>query len=179
MKPNSPDSFNTIGSICKTPHTVGPDEPVHNIKKIFDTNTPISAVVVTQDSTISGLVMNIHLNLILSHQYGFSLFYKKLVSEIMDTHPMIVDAAQSIDQVAQTAMKRENLRLYDHIIVTKNNLLFGIVAVRTITECPCRIPESACRYPEAIYSQAGTGRCSTANCDSGIAGIKKNALTGD
>ncbi|MFH2093328.1 MAG: response regulator [Pseudomonadota bacterium] len=132
MKQNFPDLSNTIGSICKTPHIVRPDEPVGNIKEIFDTNTPISAVVVTQGSSISGLVMNIHLNSILSHQYGFSLFYKKLVSEIMDTHPMIVDAAQNIEQVAQAAMKRENSRLYDHIIVTKNNLLFGIVAVRTI-----------------------------------------------
>jgi PAS domain S-box-containing protein len=82
--------------------------------------------------TIEGLVMNIHLNFKLSHQYGFSLFHKKPVSRIMDQSPLIVDAGESIEQTAAKAMTREDEKLYDHIIVTRHHRLFGVVAVRTI-----------------------------------------------
>lgn len=132
MKRYTDNSSIIIGSICEKSHTVSPDEPVSRIKQFFDANKPVNAVVVTQGPAIEGLVMNIHLNLRLSHQYGFSLLYNKPISKIMDRSPMVIDAGETIEQVAAAAMKREHSKLYDHIIVTKNNFLFGIVAVRTI-----------------------------------------------
>ena len=121
-----------IGSICEEAHTVSPEEPVSHIIDLFDDNKPISAVVVSRGESIEGLVMNIHLNDKLSHQYGFSLFHNKPVEQIMDKTPMIIDVAEAIDEVAEKAMSREDSKLYDHIIVTKNNRLYGIVAVRAI-----------------------------------------------
>ena len=121
-----------IGSICEKAYTVTPEEPISSIKELFDLDKSIGAVVVAEDETIKGLVMNIHLNDRLSHQYGFSLFYHKPVKQIMDTDPLIIDAGLTIEEAAQKAMDRENSKLYDHLIVTENNRLRGIVAVRTI-----------------------------------------------
>jgi PAS domain S-box-containing protein len=126
------DSLIRIGSICEKAHTVNPKEPISSIRELFDHQKPVSAVVVTRDEAIQGLVMNIHLNHKLSHQYGFSLFYNKPVEQIMDQSPMIIDAEQTLDDVVEKAMTRESSKLYDHIIVTRNNRLLGIVAVRTI-----------------------------------------------
>ncbi len=126
------DALIQIGSICEKAYTVSPEEPIHSIKELFDHNPSIGAVVVTKEGTIKGLVMSIHLNDKLSHQYGFSLFYHKPVEQIMDTAPLIIDAGRTIEEAAQKAMDRENSKLYDHIIVTKNSRLCGIVAVRTI-----------------------------------------------
>ena len=119
-----------IGAICEEALTVSPEEPVSHIINLLDTNKPINAVVVKRDGAIEGLVMNIHLNDKLSHQYGFSLFYNKPVEQIMDTTPLIIDAGQTIEEAAEKAMSREDSKLYDHIIVTKNNRLYGIVAIR-------------------------------------------------
>ncbi|OGR27908.1 MAG: hypothetical protein A2277_21615 [Desulfobacterales bacterium RIFOXYA12_FULL_46_15] len=126
------DVLSYVASICEKAYTVTPEEPVCRIKELFDGKKEVGAVVVTKDEAIKGLVMNIQLNDRLSHQYGFSLFYHKPVEQIMDTEPLIIDAGQTIEEAAQKAMNRENSKLYDHIIVTKNSLLCGIVAVRTI-----------------------------------------------
>lgn len=125
-------SVNRIGYISEQAHVVSPDTRIDNVKSIFDDNKPISAVVVTQNSKAVGLVMNIHMNLILSQRYGFSLYSKKPIDTIMDQNPMIVNHDENIEDVAAKAMQRENERLYDHIIIQKNERLYGIVAVRTI-----------------------------------------------
>ena len=121
-----------IGFISETLHTVDPDEPILTVKEFFDTHAPISAVVVEKQNRAVGLVMNIHLNLKLSQRYGFSLFSKKPISSIMDPSPLTVAHDQSIEQAAALAMQRRSDRLYDHIIILKNQRPYGVVAVRTI-----------------------------------------------
>lgn len=125
-------SVNRIGYISQKAHTVSPEDLVIDVKSIFDSDAPVNAVVVTKDAKPVGLVMNIHLNLMLSQRYGFSLFNRKPVSAVMDQTPMIVHHDESIETVAEKAMQREHERLYDHIIVQKKGVLYGIVAVRTI-----------------------------------------------
>jgi CBS domain-containing protein len=124
--------MNTIGHISEKTHIVSQDEPVSRVKTIFDENKTIHAVVVAEENKPLGLVMKIHLNDRLSQRYGFSLFIKKPIFAVMDRYPMIVHHDEPIEDVSDKAMKRDNTRLYDHIIVLKNGSLHGIVAVRTI-----------------------------------------------
>ena len=121
-----------IGSISEKAHTIAPDTPVSHIKTFFDRNKPVSAVVILDAERICGLVMNIHLNYQLSQRYGFSLFYEKPITNVMDKSPMLVDYHDSIEDVAAAAMERNESRLYDHIIITRDSRLYGIVPVRKI-----------------------------------------------
>ena len=70
----------------------------------------------------------------LGSQYGYSLHYKKPVSEIAATEFMSVEHTTPIDQVAKAAMRRKADNLYDFITVTKESKYFGIVTVRDLLE---------------------------------------------
>lgn len=132
MTHSTPASINRIGFISEQVHVVSPDDLIKTVKTLFDDNRPISAVVVAREKKPLGLIMNIHMNLRLSQQYGYSLFIKKPVSTIMDTSPLMVAHDESIEDVAAKSMEREDGRLYDHIIIIKHGEVHGIVAVRTI-----------------------------------------------
>lgn len=146
-------SPNRIGYICEKAHTVTIDEPISRIKAFFDRSKPISAVVVMSDHAVVGMVMNIHMNLKLSQRYGFSLFYNKPVSAVMDASPMIVDHFETIEDVARKAMERDPSCLYDHIVVTREGRLHGIVAVRTILNALVDLQKDRSRIQERYTEQ--------------------------
>ncbi|MBU1196832.1 MAG: response regulator [Proteobacteria bacterium] len=123
-----------IGQLCEKAHIVNTDTPVSQVKSIFDNNKPVSCVVVMAHQQIAGMVMNIHLNSTLSQRYGFALFYNKPISRLMDVSPIIVPHSKSVEMVAEQAMQRKSDKLYDHIIVTEDDLLLGVVAVKTILD---------------------------------------------
>ncbi|AGW13923.1 hypothetical protein DGI_2163 [Megalodesulfovibrio gigas DSM 1382 = ATCC 19364] len=79
-----------------------------------------------------GLVMSLHLDRALSQQYGVALYHKKPVSYVMDPEPLIIDGETPVEMVAGMAMSREKIKIYDHIIVTEQTLLTGIVSVQEL-----------------------------------------------
>jgi signal transduction histidine kinase len=112
---------------------VSPQARVQEIKTIMsESSGPISAVVVTENLKPVGLVMNIHLDRLLSTRFGLALFWNSLASEVMDPSPMIVEADRALAEVAEQAMHREKARIYDHIIVTEDGDVQGVVPVRTL-----------------------------------------------
>ena len=101
---------------------------------MFRADEPISAVVVAVEDRPLGLIGSVHLERMLSRQYGVSLFYGKPVVQIMDDDPLIVDAGVSIEVGAGMAMRRESTKVFDHVIVTRDDVLVGVVAVPKMLE---------------------------------------------
>ena len=113
---------------------IAPEAPVQDAIEMFRGDEPISAVVVALEDRPLGLISSLHLERILSRRYGVALFYEKPVFRIMDDKPLIIDAGVSIEVGARLAMQRENTKLFDHVIVTSDDLLVGIVAVPKMLE---------------------------------------------
>ncbi len=113
---------------------VAPDATVRDAMAMFQGEQPISAVVVVLEERPLGLISSVHLEKLLSSQYGVALFYGKPVFQIMDDKPLIMDAGVSIDIGAGLAMRRGGSRVFDHVIITRNELLMGVVAVPKILE---------------------------------------------
>ena len=65
-----------------------------------------------------GLVMSHNLDRILGTPFGSSLYYDRDVSLVMDAQALMVESSTPVQQVAEKAMAREKLKLYDHIVVT-------------------------------------------------------------
>lgn len=63
----------------------------------------------------------------MSGQYGFSLYYKKNISDLAEKNFLMVDANTSISSVAKIAMEREMDALYDFIVVKEEDKYAGIV----------------------------------------------------
>ncbi|MGC8491904.1 MAG: CBS domain-containing protein, partial [Syntrophobacteraceae bacterium] len=113
---------------------IGPEATVRDAIEMLRGDAPISALVVTLEDRPLGLVSSLHLERMLSRQYGVALFYGKPVSAIMDDNPLIVDAGVSIEVGARLAMQRESSRVFDHVIVTRDGLVIGVAAVPKMLE---------------------------------------------
>jgi diguanylate cyclase (GGDEF)-like protein len=117
---------------------VPPEAPTKHVKRILDAQ-PIGGVVVAQDNRPLGLVMSHNLDRLLGAYYGTSLYWERNVTRVMDPAPLIVDGSLPVEQVAATAMSRERFKIYDHIIVTANGGLLGIVSVQKMLDALARV----------------------------------------
>jgi signal transduction histidine kinase/DNA-binding response OmpR family regulator len=95
---------------------------------------PINALVVALAEKPLGLISSLHLDRILSNRFGVALYYPKPVSRVMDTNPLSLDATTPIEVAASLAMQREKAKIFDHIIVTRNDSLIGVVPVPKMLE---------------------------------------------
>jgi len=53
--------------------------------------------------------------------------------------PLIVDNQTPVELVSQAAMNRNKTKIYDSIVVTRNELLQGVVSVQTLLDTMTRI----------------------------------------
>lgn len=86
-------------------------------------------IVVTDQDVPVGLVMKSSLNQHLSTQYGVSLYSSRSVELLMDKAPLLVDIGLPLEKVAELANQRSEEKLYDLIIVTKDDRYHGTVSV--------------------------------------------------
>ncbi len=151
-KADTPQNI-TIGSLVNEVETTTGEALVKHIKKYFDGDEPIKAVVIVSEGSPVGLVMNIHLDRLLSQRFGVALFYDKPISRVMDTSSLIIEHNTPIEKAADLAMKRKKSKLFDHIIVTDNGELLGIAAVRDILNCMLRIHRNNAEEMSRINDQ--------------------------
>ncbi len=128
-----------IGDLAQPPHAVLPDHMVSDAQDFFKKNNRFSSIIVTEDDIPRGLVMEYHLNRQLSSQYGIALYYKRAVETVMDPTPLIVDIDTPVEQAARQAMKREPLKAYDDIIITRKGYLYGVVSVQNLLNAMAKI----------------------------------------
>lgn len=128
-----------IGDLAQPPHSVSTDYLVSDAQDFFKKNNRFSNIIITQDDIPRGLVMEYHLNRQLSSQYGVALFYKRPIETIMDSKPLMVDIDMPVEQAARKAMKREPLKAYDDIIVTRKGRLYGFVSVQNLLNTLAKI----------------------------------------
>lgn len=112
---------------------------VKEVKAQFEEDSMLSGIVVVEDGRPRGLVMRQQLDRYLGKKYGVALYYEKPICNIMDQHPLIVDAGAPIEIVSQAAMNRNKLKLYDNIIVTRNDIVQGIVSVQSLLDTMTRV----------------------------------------
>ncbi|WP_333870983.1 GGDEF domain-containing protein [Desulforamulus putei] len=128
-----------IGEITEPAVQVTTDTPVRRLKEMMDSNDMVNGVVVLEGNRPVGLLMRHHLDRYLGTQYGVALYFERPVSMIMDADPLIVDTSLPIEQVSQLSMNRDKLKLYDYIVVTRDNQLHGVVSVQTLLDTMTKI----------------------------------------
>jgi diguanylate cyclase (GGDEF)-like protein len=122
-----------VSELAEPAPAVSPDALTRDAKQLLDSQ-PISGVVVVDHNRPVGLLMSHSLDRQLGTYFGTSLYYERSVSRLMDTAPLVVEGATPVEQVAKTAMRRERFKLYDHIIVTKEGELHGLVSVQKMLD---------------------------------------------
>jgi diguanylate cyclase (GGDEF)-like protein len=117
--------------VTKTP-TVSANTGVLDIYEMLKNNPSQLGICVIEGEKIIGVITKEKLARKLSGQYGFALNQNKLISHIMDTDFLEVEYDVSVSIVSSLAMAREDDKLYDFIVVAKNNNYFGTVTIRDL-----------------------------------------------
>ncbi len=151
-----------LSDLVEPAFTVAPEMLVRDVKRrLGSTRDPINSVVVVNNNEPLGLIMSLHLDRVLSQQYGVALYHKKPVHEVMDASPLVADASQPVDTMAELAMKRERDKLFDHIIVTGDNKLEGIVTVETMLSTLASLNARRTREMREINKQLKSAQLKT------------------
>ncbi|MBS4006925.1 MAG: GGDEF domain-containing protein [Clostridium sp.] len=112
---------------------------VRDVRKLFDKDDKLLGIVVAENGQPAGLIMRNNLYSYLSMQYGIPLYSERPISLIMDHASLILDGETPIETASQAAMSREKAKLYDYIIITKNETLHGVVSVQTLLDTMTKI----------------------------------------
>ncbi|APC08629.1 bifunctional diguanylate cyclase/phosphodiesterase [Neomoorella thermoacetica] len=130
----------TIGDLVTPTMVVDESMPVAEVKeKLAATRQPLGGLVVVKEGVPVGLVMRHNLDRLLSSRYGVSLYSHRPVKAVMDPAPMIINSSTPLEQASEMAMKREQEKLYDDLVVTEDGKLIGTVPVQRMLDTLARL----------------------------------------
>lgn len=128
-----------IGSLAASMAAFDLETPSSEVAQFLRSNEDVPGVAVIRGSQPVGLVMRERLFQQLAGQYGVPLYWKRPISQMMDTTPLIVESNVHIEDVSRMSMSREKNRLYDLIIITENGEMAGAASVQVILEAITRL----------------------------------------
>ncbi|PJI09378.1 MULTISPECIES: EAL domain-containing protein [Clostridium] len=124
---------NIIGEIAENYSSFDRKVSCDTLKNYFN-KTSITGACIVENEIPVGLVMKHTLDSTLATQYGVAIFSKRPASLVMDTNALTVDYGTSVRSTAKIAMERTNDKIYDYVIVTKENKYYGIVTIKNLLE---------------------------------------------
>lgn len=123
-----------IEAICKPVTTIPPDMLVEQVDERFKQDITISGFCVVHQNIPIGVITRNALYKKISGPYGYILYSNKPVKNIMDASFMRADCTETIDIVGKNAMQREFDKVYDFIVITRQDRFHGIVTVKELME---------------------------------------------
>ena len=144
-----------IGDIAKKAKTVTPATKCEDVYSIFKEDSSLEGIVVGMNEQPIGLVMKTNFFQKLSTKYGFDLFMKRNIDLVMDHERLTVDYSVPITEVSALAMNRKQENLYDYVIVTKQNRMYGMVSIRELIMKLSEVQISIARYSNPLSGLPG------------------------
>lgn len=144
-----------IGDVVEESKMVPPSTKCEEVYKIFDKTASIEGIVVCSNEQPIGLVMRTKFFEKLSTKYGHDLFMKRTIDLIMDPNFLMVDYTVPILEVSTLAMNRKQENLYDYVIVTKNDRLYGVVSIRDLIMKMSEVQIRIARYSNPLTGLPG------------------------
>ena len=125
------------GNLSKPGYCFSPDDKAEYIYETMKLHPIITEFTVIENGIAIGFYTKTAFNEILGGRYGFSLFSKTSIREIMKTDFLSVDYYMPVEQVSKLAMKRPFDTLYNPIVVELEGKYCGIVTVKDLLDT-CR-----------------------------------------
>ncbi len=125
------NQYHFIGSLSSEQIGLSPQTRCSDIDNYFRTDSA-EAFCITENDLVVGMVTRTDLFQAMSKVHGQALYSLRPVELLMYKNPMIMDYYTSISTVADQAMKRDSIRMYDPVIVIKGTKYYGMVSVRSL-----------------------------------------------
>ncbi|MEK5037646.1 GGDEF domain-containing protein [Sporosarcina sp. FSL K6-3457] len=128
---------------------------IAEVKSLMDQDQLVPGFCVIQHDRVVGVITRNQLHLKISGPYGYSLYSKNSIAEIMEEDFLEVDINTPIHKVAKLAMLRDPGQLYDFITVTENGKYFGIVTVKELLEKTMEIEVNFAKHMNPLTELPG------------------------
>lgn len=151
----TPNANSHISNICTPTEVVSKDTKVEDIFNKLKANPDAFGFCVVENERIIGMITKSHLTLQLSGRFGFSLYQNQPVSLLMDTDFIAVDYQMPINEVSRMAMSRPQEKLYDFIVVTKNDNYLGTVTIKDLLQKTTEIEVVKAKYENPLTGLPG------------------------
>jgi len=121
-----------IGDIAKKAETVRPATRCDIVYSIFMEKPSVEGIVIAINNQPVGLVMKTNFFQKLSTKYGLALYMNRSIELLMEKELLAVDYHSPLPEVSARAMERKQEKLYDYVIVKKQEDLYGVVSIREL-----------------------------------------------
>lgn len=124
-----------IGDFCVPGITFVSETLVSEVLQNFQINKDcLLAVVLDLDKHIIGTISRSKLLSLFSSQYGFTLYSKKSISHLMEKDFLSVDENETLIDVSEKAMLRNEETIYSPIVVKSKDCYKGIVTIKRLLD---------------------------------------------
>jgi diguanylate cyclase (GGDEF) domain len=144
-----------IENICSRTETIPPCSKVEDVFNMLTASRSSFGVCVVEGGAVLGVVTKSRLVLQLSGRYGFSLNGKRFISSLMDCDFLQVDYKTPINAVSHMAMSRPPEKLYDFIVVTKDDKYLGTVTIKDLLQKTTEIEVVNAKYQNPLSGLPG------------------------
>lgn len=133
--PQMTSCFGNVGSICQRLGTTTRETKAIAIFEFMKSKPEITEICVVDDNQkVCGLLTKQFLDKCLGGRYGYSLYSKDTVGELLNDNYLEVDCRMPVEMVSRLALIRPKQILYDAIVVSDNGTYVGIVTVKDLLE---------------------------------------------
>jgi len=144
-----------VGNISTPLQTLDSKTTIDEVRFMMDQNNSMPGLCVVKQNRLVGVITRNQLHFRISGPYGYSLYSKKGIDEIMDTNYLQVDMNTPVHMVAKLAMMRDSERLYDFIAITKDGQYFGVVTVKELLEKTMEIEVNVAKHMNPLTELPG------------------------
>jgi len=124
--------FPMISRFAEPGRTFTPETSVEEIYEALKFDHAITEFAVLDGNTAVGLMTRTALNELLGGRYGFWLYSKKPIGEVINADFLKVSSRMTIDYVTKLSMLRPQEKLYDPIVVEDEIGYRGTVAIKDL-----------------------------------------------
>ncbi len=144
-----------IGHLAKSGYTFSPDENVEDIYEMIRVNPTITEFAIVDNGLTVGFMTKSRLSEIFGGRYGFSLYSKNSIRQLINTEFLRVNFNMPIDQVSRLAMQRPFERLYEPVVVENDGKYSGIVTIKDLLDASTSIAVSTAMHSNPLTGLPG------------------------
>ncbi len=124
--------YPTVKTVCRKGQIFAPEESSKYIYEKLQNNPDITEFTIIENNKPIGFMTRHDLNTVLGGRYGYSIFSKKNIAELLQKNFLSVNVDMAVDQVAKLAMQRGHDQLYHPVVVEKNEEYYGIATIKDL-----------------------------------------------
>jgi diguanylate cyclase (GGDEF)-like protein len=144
-----------IGMIARRDNGLQYSTLSKDIENIFLGNIRLHGIAILDKKKTVGLITRREFFTQLGTQFGRELYLSKSIEKIMDKDPLVFDYSTPIEQVVKKIANREENKLYDYVIVEKDESYFGVVPVMSLLEKSMELELNIVKYSNPLTGLPG------------------------